>query len=141
MEIVLDTNIIFSALISGKEIYIDILRSLDVYVPDFIFRELYKYQERIIKRTKLSDEFMFFTRQLFSEITVIPRLAISQQSYEKALLLCDDIDQKDTAFLALSIEYNIPLWTNDKNLLQGLDAKGYEKIITTEEIFEQTLAK
>ena len=48
MEIVLDSNILFSALISGKEVYIEILRSLDIYVPDFIFNELSKYQERII---------------------------------------------------------------------------------------------
>ncbi len=141
MEIVLDSNILFSALISGKEIYIDILRSLDVYAPDFIFRELSKYQKRIIKKTRLEDEFLFFIKELFSEITVIPKLAISQKGYENALLLCNDIDPKDTAFLALSIEFDIPLWSNDKKLLQGLMAKGYKKIITTEEIFEQTLMK
>lgn len=74
-------------------------------------------------------------------MTVIPKLAISRDSYDKALKLCDDIDPKDTAFLALSIEFNIPLWTNDKKLIQGLTAKGYKKIITTEEIFEQALMK
>ncbi len=139
MKIVLDSNILFAALISGKEIYIDILKSLDVYVPDFIFDELSKYQERIIKKTKLKDEFLIFIRELFSEITVIPKLAVSRQSHENALTLCNDVDSKDTAFLALSIELNIPLWTNDKKLIQGLTAKGYKKIITTEEIFELTI--
>jgi predicted nucleic acid-binding protein len=139
MEIVLDSNILFSALISGKEIYIDILRSLEVYVPDFIFNELSKYQKRIIKKNRLEDEFIFFVKELFSEITVIPKFAISRKSYEVAASLCDGVDPKDSAFLALSIEFDVPLWTNDKKLIQGLAAKGYKKIITTEEIFEQAL--
>ncbi|MEE4355274.1 MAG: PIN domain-containing protein [Desulfococcaceae bacterium] len=65
MEIVLDSNILFSALISGKEVYIDILRSFDVYVPDFIFNELDKYEERIIRKTRLKDEFLIFVKELF----------------------------------------------------------------------------
>ncbi|NKQ37619.1 MAG: PIN domain-containing protein [Chloroflexi bacterium] len=140
MEVILDSNVLFSALISGKELYLDIFKSLKIYVPDFIFGEISKYQERIISKTRLQSEFIFFTRQLFSEITVIPRLAISQQSFEKALSICHDIDPKDTAFVALSIELNVPLWTNDKKLIDGLMGKQFENVITTEEIFELTVS-
>ncbi len=136
MEVVLDSNVLFSALISGKELYLDIFKSLKIYVPDFIFGEISKYQERIISKTCLQSEFIFFTRQLFSEITVIPKLAISQQSFEKALSICRDVDPKDTAFVALSIELNVPLWPNDKKLIDGLAGKQYDNVITTEEIFE-----
>jgi predicted nucleic acid-binding protein len=52
MKIVLDSNILFSALISGKELYIDIFRTSDFYAPDFILSEFSKYKERIIKKTK-----------------------------------------------------------------------------------------
>jgi predicted nucleic acid-binding protein len=141
MKIVLDSNILFSAIISGKNLYIDIFRALEIYVPDFIFAELSKYQERIIKKTKVKEEFASFVKDLFSEIVVIPKLAITQESYEKALLLCSDIDPKDTAYLALSIELDIPLWSNDKKLIDGLINKGYKKIITTEKIFEMTVLK
>lgn len=34
MRIVVDSNIIFSALISGKEVYLDIFKKNDVYIPD-----------------------------------------------------------------------------------------------------------
>jgi predicted nucleic acid-binding protein len=61
MKIVLDSNILFSALISGKELYADIFKSGECYVPDFIFKELSKYQEEIIKKTKLKEEFISFT--------------------------------------------------------------------------------
>ena len=114
---------------------IDIFRVLEIYVPDFIFVELSKYQEKIIKKTKMKEEFTSFVRDLFSELNVIPKLAITQQSYEKALQLCSDIDPKDTAYLALSIELDIPLWFNDKKLIEGLMNKGYKKIITTEKIW------
>ncbi len=141
MKIVLDSNILFSALISGKELYIDIFKALQIYVPDFIFREISKYEDRIIKKTKVEKQFVFFVRELFSEITVIPKLGILQENYKKALSLCADIDPKDTAYLALSIELDIPLWTNDKVLIQGLIDKGYTKIITTEEIFKLIIIK
>lgn len=48
MKVVLDSNVLFSALISGKELYIDVFKALQVYVPDFIFGEISKYQEKII---------------------------------------------------------------------------------------------
>ena len=69
MKIVLDSNILFSALISGKELYIDIFRILRVYAPGFIFTEISKYQKRIVEKAKVKDEFTFFVRELFSEIT------------------------------------------------------------------------
>jgi predicted nucleic acid-binding protein len=137
----MDSNVLFSALISGKESYIDILKTLKIYVPDFIFTEISKYEDRIIKKTKRGKEFRFFVRELFSEITAIPQFAISKETYKKALSLCVDIDPKDTAYLALSLELDIPLWTNDKKLIQGLAEKGYTKTITTEEIFKLTTEK
>lgn len=136
MKVVVDSNILFSALISGKELYVDIFKAVKVYVPDFIFGEIYKYEERIITQTNLGNELKLFVRELFSEITVIPKLAISKECFNKALSLCYDIDPKDTTYLALSIELNIPLWTNDKKLVQGLLKKGYDQVITTEKIFE-----
>ena len=75
-------------------------------------------------------------RELFSEIIFIPRLAISKESYSQALTLCNDIDLKDSAYLALSIELDIPLWSNDKKLVQGLINKGYTNLITTEDILK-----
>jgi len=72
MEIVADSNILFSALISGKSVYLDIFRIAKVYVPDFIFLEIEKYEKRIIKKTKLKNTFRNFVRDLFTEVTVIP---------------------------------------------------------------------
>lgn len=47
MKIVLDSNILFAALISGKEVYLDIFKALQIYVPDFVFIEICKYEIRL----------------------------------------------------------------------------------------------
>ena len=136
MNVVLDSNILFSALISGKEAYLEILRAVNAHAPDFIFQEIAKYEERIISKTKSKTAFKLFVRDLFSEITVIPRLAIAATSFEQAFQLCQDVDPKDTPYLALSIDLDFPLWTNDKKLINGLFKKGFHQIITTDRIFE-----
>lgn len=123
MNVVLDSNILFSALISGKEAYLEILRAVNAYAPDFIFQEIAKYEERIISKTKSKTAFKLFVRELFSEITVIPKLAIAAASFEQAFLLCHDVDPKDTPYLALSIDLDFPLWTNDKKLMTDYSRK------------------
>lgn len=137
MDGVVDSNIIFSAIISGNEKYIDIFHYNDLYMPDIVLKELEKYEERIIKKTKL-DEFYFrsFVKNLFEEITVIPNVAISKDNFNKASELCKDIDEKDTAFVALSLELNYPLWTNDKELINGLKNKGFNNFIFFENLLE-----
>ena len=136
MEVIADANILFSALISGRAAYLDIFRAAKVYVPDFIFLEITKYEERIIKKTRAKDAFKSFAKDLFSQITVIPKLAISSESFTQAYELCRYIDEKDTPFLALSIELVVPLWTNDKVLVNGLREKGYSNIISSDEMFD-----
>ncbi|MDM7273695.1 hypothetical protein [Sulfurihydrogenibium azorense] len=37
MRVVIDANIIFSALIKGNSIYLSLIKNLEAYAPDFIF--------------------------------------------------------------------------------------------------------
>lgn len=118
MDAIVDSNIIFSAIISGQEKYIDIFKNHNLYIPDIVLLELSKYEERIIKKTKLEENiFKNFIRKLFEDITVIPRFAITKENYQKAFELCKEFDEKDTPFIALALEYNYPLWTNDKDII------------------------
>lgn len=140
MKIVVDSNIIFSALISGKEIYIDIFKMNDVYIPDIVFSELNKYESLLIKKTKLKQaDFRMFVQMLFEEVTVIPKFAISIEYWQNAYEICKDIDEKDTPFVALSLEFKIPLWTNDKALREGIEKKEFDNFVTTEELLQEVL--
>ena len=136
MRIVADSNVIFSALISGKAIYLDIFESAEIYVPDFIFIEMARYESRIRQRANVRKALKAFTQELFSYVTVIPNLAIDSGSFLRAHDLCRDIDPEDIPFVALSIDLNMPLWTNDKKLSNGLSPKGYKNLISSSEIFD-----
>jgi len=135
---VLDANVIFSALISGKQIYLILFDKNQFYTPDFSFLEIDKYKSVILQRTKLSiKELQDFIQKLFQQIIVIPSLLITDASRNKARELCIDIDLKDTVYVALSIEMNITLVTSDKPLYNGLKSKKFEKVIMLDEFIRQ----
>jgi predicted nucleic acid-binding protein len=135
VKAVIDSNIIFSAIISGKQFYIDIIQSNEFYTPDIVFIELEKYEARIIEKSRFPiEDFRKFVRMLFEKIVVIPKMAISKENWQKAYNLCKDVDEKDTPFIALSIELSMPLWTNDKSLTEGLKTRNFNQFISTEQL-------
>lgn len=135
MKIVVDSNIIFSSLISGKEIYLELFRINELYIPDIVFLEIDKYESSLIRKTKMKHtDFRHFIQMLFKEITVMPKSAISKENWQNAHKLCMGIDEKDTPFIALSLELVVPVWTNDKKLVEGLEKKGFDRFLTTQKL-------
>ena len=137
MKIVIDSNIIFSSLMSGKNFYMDMLNQNEVYAPDFLFEEINEYENIIIEKTPLKENFYDYAQEIFKYLTIIPKIAIRPETWEKAYNLCKTVDEKDTPFLALSLELNLPLITRDKKLYKGLLNQGIKDIILFEEFFEQ----
>lgn len=78
-----------------------------------------------------------FTLFIFSNITVVPDYLISEKSFNYAVELCHDIDLKDVVYLALSIEFDFILITRDKKLFDGLEKKGYTKIMMFDDFYKQ----
>ena len=137
MKIVIDSNIIFSSLISGKTIYMDILSQNEVYAPDFLFEEISEYESRIIEKTPLKEDFYDYAQDIFKYLKIIPKIAIRPETWQEAHNLCKDVDEKDTPFLALSLELKLPLITRDKKLHKGLLEKNIKNVILFEEIFDK----
>ncbi len=134
---VVDANAIFSAVISGREIYIQAFAANTFYVPDFTLDEIQQYQLLLLNKTKLAPEALrVFTLRLFSNLIVVPNFLISTASYVEAFRYCKDIDEKDTAYVALSIEFDIELVSKDEVLVAGLRKKGYKKILSLQEFLE-----
>lgn len=134
---VTDANILFSCLISGNEKYKRIFNECRLYLPDFALSEIQEHQAEILAKTKIPPtDLRNFTLGLFDYLIVVPNFLISTESYFTAFHLCKDIDEDDTAYLALSIEFDLPLLTNDRILAEGLRRKGYTKVITLTELFD-----
>jgi predicted nucleic acid-binding protein len=55
-----------------------------------------------------------------------------EESKQEAYNLCWDVDAKDTPFVALTIELGGQLWTNDKELKNGLRDKGFDAFFEVE---------
>lgn len=127
-SLVIDTNLIFSALIPKASQIREILfeSTLTFYSPNFLIIEIYKHKDKLLKSSKLTEsEFYLYFNGIIERIKFIPLDSISTDSRQKAYNLCHDVDIKDTPIVALSIDLAIPLWTGDNKLKDGLREKGF----------------
>lgn len=128
-SVVVDTNLIFSALISKASKIREILfeSNMTFFSPNFLITEIYTHKDKLLQSSNLSEsEFYLYFNGIIERINFIPTDFIGIESKQKAYDLCKDVDIKDTPFIALSIELGIPLWTGDKKLKDGLRLKGYQ---------------
>ncbi|MEY2466845.1 MAG: hypothetical protein QOD03_1366 [Verrucomicrobiota bacterium] len=127
--VVVDTNILFSALVGSRSRPREILlmeAGLSFCCPRFVFSELFKHKERILAATDLSeDELLEALNSLLARLQFVDESAIRLGDWLEARRLCSDIDEKDTPFVALAIHLNARLWTQDDELKNGLRAKGF----------------
>ena len=131
MKIIIDTNILFSALISTQSHLRDILLESEeeFYAPTYLFVELFRYKDKMMKYTKLSEEEMYEYLNILTErIHFIQVDFISTENRQIAYDLCKDKDIKDTLFVALSLELDAKLWTGDKKLKTHLIKNGFSMI-------------
>ncbi len=127
-KIVIDTNIIFSILRTGSTHKIKVLFDsfYEIYAPQFIMVELFHHKERIISNAKISESDVYeLLDNVLQRIRFINNDFISNQSYFRAFNYCKNVDEKDIPFVALAIELQCELWTNDDKLKLGLEAKGF----------------
>ena len=141
MKIVVDTNIIFSGLLSPNGIISDLLlnssETFDFYSPSYLLDELKNHKKKLLKISGLSEnELDILQRNLFKKIDLIDLESIRESTWEKAMELTKNVDEFDVPFIALALELKSPLWTGDKKLINGLNKKGVDWILTTEIITE-----
>jgi predicted nucleic acid-binding protein len=139
MKIVVDTNIIFSALVNTNSAIMDIIISskdkLQFYVSDYTHIELKNHHDKLKKASKLSDDDLDTAQyELFKYLHFVTLDMIPEDCWKEAEALVADIDIDDVAFVALSIYLEAHLWTGDKVLYNGLNSKGFDKVISTAEL-------
>lgn len=136
-KFIIDSNILFSAFISGKEIYSLLFSEHRIYLPDFAFLELEKYKKRILRKTRLTEnQFKEFILGLLKQVTVIPNLLLSESSLAEAYQICREIDEKDTVYVAAAMQLDLTLVTSDKRLHNGLKRHQFSRVMLLEDVID-----
>ena len=115
MDLVVDANILFAALIK-KSITSELLfrDDLHLYAPEFIFVEFEKYRELIKKKTKRNDDDFDELLKLFQRQVVLVPIEEIKPFIEKAKDVSPDT--KDVPYIALALKLNTAVWSNDRPL-------------------------
>jgi predicted nucleic acid-binding protein len=128
--IIVDTNILFSALLSGESVFANLLLTSThrFFIIEQAIVELFKHKEKIMKFSKLSeDDVVRFFHVLLKRLSLYKEDLISRENRLTAYELCRDIDETDTPHVALALELKGLLWTGDKTLRDGLMKKGFDQ--------------
>ena len=141
MRIVVDTNIVFSAVLNSTSKIANIIlqpkSKLNFYATSKIRNELAEHWTKLKQISKLSETDLHSTSGLiFSKISFINVQLIPKSILLKAQALTETIDIDDTEFVALTEHIRGKLWSGDKKLIRGLKQAGWNKIISTEDIYK-----
>lgn len=134
MDLVIDSNILFAALLkeSGTS---DILFKHKLYAPEFIFEEFRKYEGYLKGKTKRTEEKFSELFDLFERnVILIPKEEIGL-FIEKAEKISPD--QKDVPYLALALKLRCGLWSNDKDLKEK---QNIIRVYSTEELVKLSIS-
>jgi predicted nucleic acid-binding protein len=139
MKIVVDTNIIFSALLNSNSAISDLLLNsrpyFDFYSCSYMQYEIRKHWEKLKKISKLSEEELQISyMHVLSKIKFLNEEIIPTEIWLTAESIVKDIDIDDVDFVAISIFLKATLWTGDKVLYSGLKVQNFKKLLNTSEL-------
>ena len=134
MNIIVDSNVIFSALMKSENKFREFLMfndKLNFISSNFMIIELFKHKEKLMKYTQLSEiDLLNSYHLLLNKINFVSDEIISNKNIKKAYELCNSVDPKDTIFVALTFEFDGLLWTTDKKLRTGLIEKNFNRFFS-----------
>jgi len=146
MNIVVDSNIAFSAMLNTKsnigQLITDGSTYFSFYSVSILKTELHNHKAKMCKIAGYSEqEWTELFYLITSKLKFIDEILISDKDFAHAEKLVSAIDSDDILFVALANHLQTHLWTGDKILIKGLKAKGHSKILTTEMLYQIYLQK
>ena len=132
MNIILDSNALFSALIKNSTKRKLILEYDSIFLfPGQIFIEVEKYKDYLLKKSKMNqEEFDKLLQLILEKVIVVPNENLGP-FIKEAWELIKDHSPEDVIFIAYGLAYeNSILWSDDKKLKR----QNKVKVLNTNEI-------
>lgn len=140
MKIIVDTNIVFSAILNQKsnigKILIGKQKNCEFFSCNYLKEEISKYYPKIatiagkdIRWVRNMERMVSSNISFIDEKRVIPTKIILESEE-----VVKDVDLDDILFVALTKYLKGRLWTGDKKLRNVLKSKGFNDVITTTEL-------
>jgi len=133
MRIVIDSNVLFSALIRDSTTRKIILDYDGLFLfPGFVFDEMNKHKAVLFEKSGMSkDEFNELLQIILDKAEIVPN-NITKPYMREANELVKNIDADDKVFVACALAYpNSILWSNDHRLkaIRKITVKNTEEVI------------
>ena len=132
MKIILDVNVILSALIRDSTTRKIILNSeFDLYFPEPSLHKIRKYKNYILEKSGLNEEdYNQIMETLFKYIRLVPTEEI-EKNWTEAKKIMEHIDPEDVVFIAtaLSVSDSV-IWSDDKHF----EKQSKVKVLKTKDI-------
>jgi predicted nucleic acid-binding protein len=130
-RLILDTNILISALIKDSITRNLIIHSnYELYSINFSNKEILKYKEQILNKTKQSSkELDLIFETLLSKIILLDDKLICIH-FDKAKSIMDKIDPDDTPFIAAALAIDGEIWSDENHFQRQKQIKTW----TTKEL-------
>lgn len=140
MKVIVDANIVFSGILNTQskigDLLINSIGLIDFTAPEFLKIEIRNHYNRLEEIGGLSkDEILESEYRLCKDIKFISEEQIEEDNWKAAFNLVKNGDENDISYVAYSIQFNQKIWSGDKQLIKGLKRKGFDAIITTDELF------
>ncbi len=131
MELIVDTNVLISAIVKPSNSRILLCHPrIILFAPEHLLWEIERNKELILNKAEISESrFKELLASLLANISIVK--ADEFKSFLKNALKIAQ-HPEDSPFLALALAYNIPVWSNDK----GLKQQSQIKIFSTKELID-----
>lgn len=137
MNVVIDSNILFSALLSSDNRFALLLHDVrhTFFTCNLLAVELFTHIPKLERLSKLfREDIVQQLACLLARVHFVNEDLVPRDIFNKAYRLCCDCDESDTPFVALALFLDARLLTGDKKLVRSLQKKGFANSITMQEL-------
>lgn len=122
----------------AKFLRLDSVSKVQLYAPEYLLVELDRHESKLVGLTAFgASEIDVVREDILANIQIVPDEEIPFEEFVVAMRMLRDIDVDDVAFVALTNHLDGYLLTGDKALINGLQKKGYTRVLSFGDLLEQ----